>query len=553
MKKLLSLLIISCLILAVTSSNLFSQISQGGTPISFRLDGLNKAVEIKNIPAPDMEQIIMEDMENDGMGKAYRIGVLLPVNLNPTNSGTWETLDNGDMLWRLQIDMKGCEASNLYFDHFFLPQGARLFVYSPSKTFTIGAFTEFNNHESGLMATESVPGGSQILELYLPAEHTLNFELNISEVGYNYRSTGYGKEKDDLTCMVNVKCPPASSWQTQVNGAAKIEIKNGANNFLCSGSLVNNTLNSCEPYFLLADHCAYYGGYATPANHTQWIFRFNYQAASCTGTTSSTTKTSVGCTMKAHDTYGQTNSGSDFYLVLLNNAIPSTYQVYYNGWNKSGIAASSGASIHHPGGVIKKFSIFSTPLVNNSTHWKVTWANQPGYGHSVTAGGSSGSPIFDQNKLIVGTLTGGWSYCSAPNDADVYGKFSYHWASNGTTNAKQLKPWLDPINSNPTTQAGVNYNACSPADVTDFTGPNLNINIFPNPASDYISVSFENYDFDNGSMLIVDALGKVISTSQIDMLAGEIIVPVHNYADGIYHVHIRNNDHSFSGTFMISK
>jgi len=56
-------------------------------------------------------------------------------------------------------------------------------------------------------------------------------------------------------------------------------------------------------------------------------------------------------------------------------------------------------------------------------------------------------PIFNNNGLVVGTLTGGSSYCTSPTSPDAYGKFSYHWTSNGTTNDKQLKPWLAPNSS----------------------------------------------------------------------------------------------------------
>ncbi len=553
MKKFLSLFIIFSVMMIVLPVTGFAQISQGGTPTSFHMYGLNKAIDVRDLPPPDMEQIIMEDMERDGMGKAYRIGVLLPVNFNPANSGTWETLPNGDQIWRLQINTPGAEATNLYMNRFMLPSGAKLFVYSPSKSFLIGAFTEFNNIESGEMATEMIPGESQIIELFLPADQSDNFELEISEVGYHYRSTGYNEQNEkDLSCMVNVKCPTADAWQDQVRGVAKILVRIGTSSFLCSGSLVNNTLNSCEPYFLLADHCAYNGSYATASNLNQWVFYFNYQASSCTGTTGPTTQTSVGCAMKAHDTYGQTSSGSDFYLVLLNNAVPSTYQAYYNGWNKSGTAASSGAGIHHPEGVIKKFSVYSTSLANYSTHWRVIWANQVGYGHSVTAGGSSGSPLFDQNKLIVGTLTGGSSFCTAPTDPDYYGKFSYHWATNPAID-KQLKHWLDPINANPSTLLGVNYNACSGVGVQEIAGPNLNISIYPNPATEYITISFENYDFQTGNMIVSDALGRIVSSGYVEMNHGSIYVPLKDLADGVYFISISNNDHSFSGSFMISK
>jgi hypothetical protein len=238
---------------------------------------------------------------------------------------------------------------------------------------------------------------------------------------------------------------------------------------------------------------------------------------------------------------------------LLNNNVPSTYQPYYNGWDKSGTAATSGSGIHHPEGIIKKFSVFSTTLINNATHWRVTWANQPGFGHSVTAQGSSGSPLFNQNKLIVGTLTGGWSFCSAPTDADVYGKFSYHWQSNGTTNDKQLKPWLDAINANPNTKTGVNFNACSPTSVDEISGPNLNILISPNPASDFISLEFENYYFENGQIRIFDVLGKLMKQVSTHAYQDAISISVSELPNGLYFINANNSQHHFSKSFIISR
>lgn len=554
MKKLYVPVIISLFVLINLPVSLFAQLSQGGSPVSFSTSGLSKSIDIRQIKTPDMEQAIMEDYENDGFGKAYRIGVLLPVDLNPENSGTWETLPDGNLLWRLQVEMDGAEASSLYFDKYTLPSGAKLFVYTVDKSHVIGAFTEVNNHESGLMATEMIPGGSFVIELTLPYDMKDQLELLISEVGYNYRSTGFNvTDKGDLSCMVNVKCPTANTWQSQVNSVARVQIRIGSGNFLCTGSLVTTTLNDCQPYFLLADHCAYYSSYATASNLNQWVFNFNYQASTCEGTSGTTAQSLTGCTMKAHDTYGSTSNGSDFYLVLLNNSIPSTYQPYYNGWNKTNSAASSGAGIHHPEGVIKKYSIFSSTLQNYTTHWQVYWANQPGYGHSVTAEGSSGSPIFDQNKLVVGTLTGGSSFCTSTGSPDYYGKFSYHWQSNGSASDKQLKPWLDPINANPNTKTGVNYNACSGVFVEEAMAPNLNINLYPNPADDKLFLSFENYHFDSGTVRIIDVLGNTVAQIDVHSYSDEIEIPVHHLSGGLYFINANNADHHFSGTFMISR
>ncbi|MFN5912574.1 MAG: GEVED domain-containing protein, partial [Bacteroidota bacterium] len=112
--------------------------------------------------------------------------------------------------------------------------------------------------------------------------------------------------------------------------------------------------------------------------------------------------------------------------------------------------------IHHPAGDIKKISTFSSNLVTSAwngnglqSHWRVVWTANSN-GHGVTEGGSSGSPIFRSNSgnsVIMGTLTGGGSFCNAQSSPDYYGKMSYHWTSNGTPANEQLKTYLDPNNT----------------------------------------------------------------------------------------------------------
>lgn len=543
-------IVIICILSIFPAIIAFSQISQGGSPLSFSAKNISPQIERILVPAPDMEKIIMEDLEYDGFGRATRMGVIIPIGVTPENAGTWDILDNGDRLWRLHIQTEGAEAVNLYYNKFYLPPGAKLFLYTPDRSFVIGAFTEFNNHESKLMATQMLPGNEQIIELYLPANVVNQYELEISELGYNYRFTGFGKNSRDLSCMVNVKCPPADPWQDQVRGVARVQIRISTYTFLCSGSLVATTNNSCQPYFLLADHCAYYNGYATASNLNQWIFYFNYQASTCNGTTGPLTQSITGCSLKAHDTYGQTSTGSDFYLVLLNNNVPNTYQPYYNGWNRGTQAATSGAGIHHPEGVIKKFSMYNTSLANYNTHWRVIWANMPGYGHSVTAQGSSGSPLFDQNKLIVGTLTGGSSFCTTPTDPDFYGKFRNHWDMNGTTADKQLKPWLDPINANVTTKNGVNYNQCSSVSVEELQSENLKLTITPNPAQDYIQIEASSLKLP-AMLYIINAHGQTIIHKQITDPSELTQISVTTLPNGMYFINMKNSEQSLNSKILI--
>ena len=86
----------------------------------------------------------------------------------------------------------------------------------------------------------------------------------------------------------------------------------------------------------------------------------------------------------------------------------------------------------------------------SSAHCVVRCA-QTTNGWGVTEGGSSGSPIYDNNKRVVGTLTGGNSDSSKQSTArEYYGKLSKHWDANGTTNDKKLQQWLDPLGTNTT-------------------------------------------------------------------------------------------------------
>jgi PKD repeat protein len=75
----------------------------------------------------------------------------------------------------------------------------------------------------------------------------------------------------------------------------------------------------------------------------------------------------------------------------------------------------------------------------------------------MTEGGSSGCPLYDQNKRVVGQNLGGApSQCENPQAVTkVFGKFSESWGYGGSS-SNQLKDWLDPNNSAVTTLEGIN-------------------------------------------------------------------------------------------------
>ncbi len=449
----------------------WSQISYGGIPPSFEHPSLTlKAGEV-SLNAPDIMLIEQEDKlaESSESPGPLRMGVSVKADISMKNSGNWSTLEDGSKVWRLRIHVPDALALGVYYNRFFLPEGSSLFLYNESRNQLLGAYNHLNNPESGLFATEFVQGDVVYLEYYQESAVQEQAVLDISELAYAYRHIEFIERGTDdyrsLWCMINVACSEGDDWEDQIRSVARISIKIGFNFYWCSGALINNTNNDRTAYFLTAAHC---GGSASAADLNQWIFYFNYQAPTCQGTNSGSNST-TGCQLKAKDN-SQGDNGSDFFLVQFNNSIPNFFNVYFSGWNRTNVNTDmgNGVSLHHPAGDIKKVSTYTTPLVSStawnglSSHWRVTWATTTN-GKSIVEGGSSGSPIFDSNGLIVGDLTGGYTYNSCENPSPAfYGKIWYSWDQNGSTPATRLRDWLDPDNTGIEKLPGINWQATPP-------------------------------------------------------------------------------------------
>ena len=424
-----------------------AQISAGGTPKSISLN-LRDNYDVKSFAAIDVEKAMIEDAANDAKGALYRYGKTINVGLNINTAGTWTEVPDGE-IWRLKLKSAGAKALGVYFDDFWLPKGGELYLYNEDKSQILGAYTSANNHPSGIFAIELVQGESVTLEYFQPSKQKEQAIISISEMSYAYRSVhflfrGTDAFGDSESCEVDANCPEGDDWRDQQRGVARISVKSGSDYGWCSGSLVNNTLGDCKPYFLTADHCA---DGASVTDVLSWVFYFNYELTGCNdpSQTEPSPSTMTGAVRKARGGW----NGSDFYLVMFTSYIPLDYNLYFNGWRSTNVASPSGVGIHHPAGDVKKISTYTSTLSNyGSTHWSVGWSGTSN-GHGVTEGGSSGSPLFNNNGRIVGTLTGGSSYCSAPTAHDIYGKVSYSWASNGSSASSRLKDWLDPNNDNP--------------------------------------------------------------------------------------------------------
>lgn len=427
-----------------------AQISEGGIPLSFNLSEL-KTSNIKpqtvSMPAVNHKQMLYEDsLEAVNKTVPLRFGKDMDVNLNTDNSGTWQTVSNGDRIWRLGIRSDGAYSLNFIFNKFRLPKWSKLYIYSSDKSSVIGAFTEKNNRNDGIFATTIIKGDYAIIEYYEPANTREKVVIELSKVIHAYRNLW--KQAEDYSgsgsCNINVNCPEGLPWYNEKRAVAMILQSN--NSRICTGTLLNNVRQDCTPYFLTANHCT------QGENVNTWIFMFNYESQGCTSQDGPTNQTLQGATLLATDT------PSDFALLQLSTPPPSNYNVYFAGWTAVDAPSDSCAVMHHPSGDIKKISLETALIVSTdwasgspNSHWDV-----PFYIKGTTEAGSSGSALFDKNHKIKGQLHGGTASCSSITD-DYYGKFSYSW-NMGSTSSTRLKDWLDPDNTGITVLDGKDCN-----------------------------------------------------------------------------------------------
>lgn len=535
------------LLLSFVSLPLVAQISHGGKPASFRME---KFTENETLYYPKTSFSLEKYTIQEKQCTAYEFGKILPFNqkLKDPNFGTKKVDRDGNTIWKATISSKNALALGLYFSDFYLPKGAKLFVYSPNKEQIIGSFTEQNNSNTGMFATELIFGDKLVIEYNEPAEVAGLGHFTIDEVLHAFRGVSALKESNGFrgsgSCEVNVACSEGTGYEKQINSVVRLLIKEGGSSYWCTGSVINNVENDKTPYILTADHCA---ADASTEDLNQWIIYFNYQSATCDNpTTEPVAKTMTGATKIAASSNSGT-MGSDFYLVELQENIPVDYNAYFMGWDRTGDGSTNGVSIHHPQGDIKKISTYTSDLLSTtyssggfvgSTNgsWEVVWAETLN-GHGVTEGGSSGSPIYSQDGFLIGTLTGGWASCSALTSEDYYGKFNFHWDKNGSTADTQLKPWLDPNNT------GVLFLSGSPVGIDEKIKVQDNFFTFsPNPSNGQIVLQFNQSETGkNYSIRVHNMLGQVIYQDKL-AIDYSLNLNLQHLKSGVYFLEIEGDN-----------
>lgn len=549
MKHLLQVLAVVALFL--TGYTAKAQMSYGGEPYSFK-NTISQVVPTVEIEALDTEALLAEDAAIPGKNHALRIGVTKDVNYSIANSGRVDMLPEGGRVWRLAFHMEDATFTSMNFSTFNIPDGAELYLYTPDREYVIGKFINKNQMEDGTFYPQEMPGEDIVVEYYEPAGVAFEGELVINQISQGYydffhiRDTKGGLGEAEGTCHPNAICYDGT-WHEQINSVVCYTMTSGMYVYMCSGAMINNTARNKKQYLLSANHC-YEGG--------TWKFYFLYQATTCSGNNGSVLKTATGYTLKAKD---DGDNSSDFMLVEITGTINPSYEVYLAGWDRSTTAPSnptSCAAIHHPGGDIKKFSIPQN--INNGAmygygkFWLANWAFATG----TTEQGSSGSPLFNKDKRIVGQLYAGTSSCvqsdnshQGPSGWDLYGKLSNSWENSGnSSNAKKLKPWLDPTNSNATTLNGEWLNGSSGISSSSDAS---SLNVRPNPTTGMVTIS-GSFNAGNGVCNVYNMMGTLVLSKSVN-LNGETTLNLSSLPQGAYMIEVSDNSNVYRSKIVISK
>ncbi len=345
--------------------------------------------------------------------------------------GGWSELPDGRAVYQAALRSPG--AKGLRLEILGLAAGSgRLWLYPGDETNPMQPVGPYEGGDD--FWTALVEGESLVIEFEAAAGAPRMLPFHVGRISHIFAGVapakgGVGETKlgpvgaareAALGCNLDVTCYP--EWDDRARSVGRYLFETNGGGALCSGSLVNTRNNSGIPYFLTADHCV---SNEAEARSLQ-VFWF-YQSSVCNGAPRNLrdVPTTVGAT---YLTSGSLELG-DYALLRLNGSLPNG--VTFSGWSE--VDPEIGAEvtgIHHPTGDYKRISFGNKaePIATRGRpepkYHSITWRE------GVTEGGSSGSPIFNREGLIVGMLSGGpkppagQTECNLRPAYDWYGRFS---------------------------------------------------------------------------------------------------------------------------------
>lgn len=424
------------------------------------------------------------EAESQRSGRPLRFALPAPTDLSPADHGVVTPIGNGLVEWVLDIDSPGARSLN-FGTRFEAPAGVTLYLLDGAGRMVGEPYTAADA-PSGELWTRLVPGSFAQIVAEMPADEFAAFARGFRVTSINagfldvvpvpadldadpdaavmiddrvnqgriepdapgfVSPESFAFELRSAACHVDVECPEAAPFQSQIDSVARIVIGGSG---LCSGVMVNNVREDQTPYFLTAHHC---NAWANPASV---IFYWNFQHSICRPPGSSASGAGGNGSLSQNQTGSvlrMTNAEADMTLLELFSQPNPLWNVEWSGVNASISPDAPGAfAVHHPSGDEKRISfednslnsvLSALPGQPNIRAWQTQFdlgGIQPG---------SSGGPLFSSDGRVIGVGTGVNTLVACFPQQTVFGRVNYAWNTGGQTGGP-LSDWLDPDNTGQT-------------------------------------------------------------------------------------------------------
>jgi hypothetical protein len=338
------------------------------------------------------------------------------VNSASASGGAWTQLPDGRQIRAAELAADGALGLRAHLESLRLPAGGLVLVYDPAQPQDDPA--PFYSTQAAVETefwSRTVFSSNIVVECQLPRG------ANPAEVSFSVTGLAYitvlptaGSLAKVGSCNNDATCYP--EWAAEASGVARIAFVDSGISYLCTGCLLSST--NVGDFFLTANHCVPNQRVAS----TLELYWF-YQTRTCDGpppSLSGVPQTGGGADFLAGA------SGSDFSLLRLRQPAPTGAS--HLSWSaQRPTRGEAVVSIHHPGGSYTRIS-FGSITGSDPDFWDVRWSS------GVTEEGSSGAPLFNRNREVIGQLFGGLSSCETPLGIDTFGRFDVSYS--------RLEGWL---------------------------------------------------------------------------------------------------------------
>ena len=173
--RLLRVAISACYLLSVHT--VFAQIS---LPSEAELSRINTFI----LPDLDLEKLRREDQS-----KEFDVRFAAPIdcNFSMEKNGEWSESENDLLTWTFSVQSKGAFGISFLLENFYLPEGAKLYIFSPDKKQKIKAFSSKDNGNNNVVLTDILRSETAVFYFIQPKANKEKASFEISKTYHVYK------------------------------------------------------------------------------------------------------------------------------------------------------------------------------------------------------------------------------------------------------------------------------------------------------------------------------------------------------------------------------